>query len=312
MRFLILPLLLLGLLGSASLSAKEYALQRDDQELVVDIHFLVPGDRKKEVLSWVEFVADSLAGVYGRWPRDSWRVEVTPVSLYSKDPVPWAQVNRGDPDTVSLYIDAMASEEKLRKNWTAYHEFSHLLIPYRGWGDMWFSEGLASYYQNLLQARAGFLNETEMWQRLYEGFKRGQNNRRPDLSLAELSSQMRENRSYMRVYWSGAWYFLRADVELRRRTNSTQSLDTALALLNACCADRAMSARQMAARLDQLTGEELFLPLFEKVAASQDIPAFETLFAELSMRIENDQVILDAGPDGVSIREGICRGRGTG
>jgi predicted metalloprotease with PDZ domain len=156
------------------------------------------------------------------------------------------------------------------------------------------------------------LDEAEMWQKLYEGFKRGQNNRRPDLSLAELSSQMRENRSYMRVYWSGAWYFLNADVELRRRTDSAQSLDTALALLNACCADRAMSAREMAARLDQLTGQELFLPLFEEVAASQDIPAFDSLFAELGLRIENDRVILEEGPDGVSIRQGICRGRGQG
>jgi hypothetical protein len=312
MRFSILSLIFLGLLGPPSALAKEYALQRDDQELVVDIHFLLPGKRKQAVLSWVEFVADSLAGVYGRWPRDSWRVEVTPVTLYSDDPVPWAQVNRGNPDTVSLYIDAMASEEKLRNNWTAYHEFSHLLIPYRGWGDMWFSEGLASYYQNLLRARAGFLDEAEMWQKLYEGFKRGQNNRRPDLSLAELSSQMRENRSYMRVYWSGAWYFLAADVELRRRTNSTQSLDTALALLNACCADRSMSAREMAARLDQLTGQELFLPLFEQVAASRDIPAFDSLFAELGLRIENDRVILEEGADGVSIRQGICRGRGQG
>ena len=260
----------------------------------------------------LQLVADSLAGVYGRWPRDSWRVEVTPVTLYSDDPVPWAQVHRGDPDTVSLYIDAMASAEKLRHNWTAYHEFSHLLIPYRGWGDIWFSEGLASYYQNLLQARAGFLDEAAMWQKLYEGFRRGQNNRRPDLSLASLSSQMRENRSYMRVYWSGAWYFLSADVELRRRTNSTQSLDTALAQLNACCADRAMSAREMAARLDQLTGQLLFLPLFEQVAASQDIPAFDTIFTELGLRIENDRVILEEGSAGVSIRQGICRGREQG
>jgi hypothetical protein len=312
MRFFILSLIFPALLGPTSVLAKEYPLQRDDQELVVDIHFLLPGNRKQEVLNWVEFVADSLAGVYGRWPRDSWRVEVTPVTLYSDDPVPWARVHRGDPDTVSLYIDAMASAEKLRHNWTAYHEFSHLLIPYRGWGDMWFSEGLASYYQNLLQARAGLLDEAEMWQKLYEGFMRGQKNRRPDLTLAELSSRMRENRSYMRVYWSGVWYFLAVDVELRRRTHSTQSLDTALAQLNACCADRAMSARGMAARLDRLTGQALFLPLFEQVAASQDIPAFDTLFAELGLRIENDRVILEAGAAGVSIREGICRGRGQG
>ena len=312
MRCFILSLIVLGLLGPASVLAKEYALHRDDQELVVDIHFLLSERRKQEVLSWVEFIADSLAGVYGRWPRDSWRVEVTPISLYSDDPVPWAQVNRGDPDTVSLYIDAMASEEKLRSNWTAYHEFSHLLIPYRGWGDMWFSEGLASYYQNLLQARAGFMDEAAMWQSLYEGFKRGQNNRRPDLSLTELSSQMRKNRGHMRVYWSGALYFLTVDVELRRRTNSAQSLDTALAQLNACCADRSMSARAMAARLDQLTGQELFLPLFEKVAASQDMPAFDTLFAELGLRIENDRVTLEGDPARVAIRQGICRGRQQG
>ena len=82
-------------------------------------------------------------------------------------------MRRGEVDRVEFFVTAEASAERLRQAWTGYHELAHLLIPYRGWGDAWFSEGLASYYQNLMQARAGVLSENEMWQRLYDGFRRG-------------------------------------------------------------------------------------------------------------------------------------------
>lgn len=191
---------------------------RDGRLLEIELSQQVATSQREAVIAWVRSAADALARVYGHWPQDRWRVRVTTYAG-GGDPVPWAQVQRGDPDTVAFYIDPDASLSRLQKDWTAYHEFSHLLIPYRGWGDMWFSEGLASYYQNILQARHGLIDEREMWQRLYEGFMRGRDNRRPDLSLAELSPRMRENRSFMRVYWSGAWYFLRADTALRRRSS---------------------------------------------------------------------------------------------
>jgi len=308
MRLLLLSLFIAVVLNPGAAVAGEYTIERDEQRLEVDIHFTLPNSREPEVLSWVEFTAEALAGVFGRWPRDHWRVEVKPIGIYTNDPVPWAQVNRGDPDTVSFYIDAMASEEKLVNNWTAYHEFSHLLIPYRGWGDMWFSEGLASYYQNLLQARQGVFDEREMWQRLHDGFMRGRKNRRPDLSLAELSPRMRENRSFMRVYWSGAWYFLKADVELRRRSEGRQSLDTVLAQLNACCAERALSAEEIARRLDRLSGQELFLPLFREVAESRALPDFESLYSGLGIGLKAGKVeLLDDHP-GVEVRRAIAAG----
>ncbi len=306
MRAFLPSLILICFLGSSEVQAREYAIERDGQRMDVDIHFLLPAGRRQEVLNWVESTAEALAGVYGRWPRDEWRVEVKPISLYTSDPVPWAKVVRGDPDTVSFYIDAMASEEKLVNNWTAYHEFSNLLIPYRGWGDMWFSEGLASYYQNLLQVRHGVFDEREMWQRLHDGFIRGRNNRRPDLSLAQLSPRMRESRSYMRVYWSGAWYFLNADVELRRLSDGNQSLDTALEQLNRCCADREMSAQAIAVKLDELTGQELFVPLFEQVSASRELPDFETLYAELGIELKAGTVVLQNQHPGTQLRQGIA------
>jgi hypothetical protein len=303
----LLALLLLVLPWSAGADARVYLYPRAGQVLEIDLDSGLAEGKHQEVLEWVRSTADALAGVYGRWPRDRWRVKVKAISGYGSDPVPWAQVNRGDPDTVSLYIDRGAGKQRLVSNWTAYHEFSHLLIPYRGWGDMWFSEGLASYYQNLLQARQGVFDEREMWQRLHDGFVRGRSNRRPDLTLAELSPDMHENRSYMRVYWSGAWYFLTADLQLRRRTGGRQSLDTALGALNDCCADLKLSARDIARRLDAITGQAIFIPLFEDVAGSLALPAFEGQFASLGIRVSNGRVSLDETHESAPLRSGFAR-----
>jgi hypothetical protein len=297
---------LLLLLQIHPAQAKEFVIQRQQQQLTVDVHFSLFGDHRDDVLAWVESTADALAGVYGRWPRDEWRIKVRPVSLFGNDPVPWAQVTRGDPDTVSFYIDAMASKEELVSNWTAYHELSHLLIPYRGWGDMWFSEGLASYYQNLLQARHGVIDEREMWQRLQDGFIRGRDNKRPDLSLEDLSPKLHENRSHMRVYWTGALYFLTADVELRRRSQGEQSLDTVLAQLNACCGDRALSVPEMVRRLDGIIDYPLFQPLYEEMTLSKQIPEFEGIYQELGIVSENEQVELVEGHPMTNIRQAIA------
>jgi predicted metalloprotease with PDZ domain len=173
---------------------------------------------------------------------------------------------------------------------------------------MWFSEGLASYYQNLLQARQGVFSEQQMWDRLHAGFMRGRTrNKRPQLSLAELSEQMHETGSYMRVYWSGALYFLAADVELRRRSNNQQSLDTALEQLNRCCAEQQLSARDIARQLDKVSGQELFLPLFIEVSSSYAVPEFETLFNKLGVEVVGDTVLLRDSAEELAIREGIGR-----
>lgn len=304
MKTLLAPLFLF-FLASAPVLGKEYRLTQNDQVVVIDMHFLIPDGQREGVLNWLRFSTDALASVYGRWPRSEWRIEIAPISLYSDDSIPWAQVNRGDPDIVAFYIDAMASERELVENWTTYHELSHLLVPYRGWGDLWFSEGLASYYQNLLQARTGVIDERLMWQKLHDGFERGLDNPRPDLNLAELSPDMRENRSFMRVYWSGAWYFLSADIALRKESGGDVTLDTALGMLNSCCRDRSMSAREIAKKLDLLTGSTLFTDLFARARASRALPPVAGLFSDLGISIQDGTVSLLPDHPGSAIRRDI-------
>lgn len=261
-----------------------------------------------EMQRWIEGIAASLADIYGHWPRRHWRVFVQGTSGASSDPIPWAQVNRGEVDEVHFYVIASTPGEQLLQEWTGYHELAHLLIPYRGWGDTWFSEGLASYYQNLLQARSGIISEQQLWQKLYEGFQRGRNDRQFDgQSLRSVSARLRSSGGFMRVYWSGAWYFLAADLHLRASGGNHASLDRALQKLNRCCADRAMSVPEMVRRLDSLEGGRLFQQLYDSVVVSTAVPDFESLFASLGLRVHHDQVILEGTPQQAALRSGFLR-----
>lgn len=281
-------------------------LENAGRRLELTISEQIRAEQGAQVQEWIESLSHTLASVYGHWPRRHWKVRVENASGASDDPIPWAQVNRGDVDEVEFFVVDNVSADTLRREWTGYHEFAHLLIPYRGWGDAWFSEGLASYYQNLLQARAGIISEQEMWQRLHDGFLRGRSDRRFDGEpLDEVSARLRENGGFMRVYWSGAWYFLAADLALRSQSEGLLSLDTALEKLNACCAERRMSVRSMVETLDELNRVSTFSNLYRETVRSESLPDFEPLFTALGIWIIDSQVSLDQDTAAARLRRGI-------
>ncbi len=283
--------------------APDAELQWQGRRLAVEFSDSIDSAARSELLAWIRSIATSLGQVYGRWPRDQQQITVTPASFAGDDPIPWAEVHRGEVDRVEFFVAPDATASRLARAWTGYHELAHLLIPYRGWGDAWFSEGLASYYQNLMQARAGVLTEQAMWQHLYDGFQRGLAEQEFDGStLQSVSDNMRQDGGFMRVYWSGAWYFLAADTRLRLQSRGEQTLDGALEKLNRCCADLTLSVPEMVDRLDALNRVVLFRPLYDELAASTGVPAFDALFASLGIRVASGRVTLQAVGPGAEIR----------
>ena len=206
---------------------------------------------KEKLTTWLRDATAAASGIYGGFPRDSIRLVVQKAPGQS-EPVPFAQVIRQQPEGVRFWIDPAFPLHDFLSDWTAIHELVHLYIPFPGQDDVWLSEGLATYYQNILQARAGKLTETETWQRLYEGFQRGMaNNEYSHLSLARLSPKMHSTRSYMRLYWSGTAYFLAMDLALRQREPDPKSLDEVIAGYTRCClaAKRRTNGAKIAGRL---------------------------------------------------------------
>jgi hypothetical protein len=200
------------------------------------------------------------------------------------DPVPFGTVARGGSGSVLLFVSSRASETELLRDWVLPHELSHLFVPFVGREHAWFSEGLASYYQEVLRARAGVLSEEQAFSNLTRALRsaRNEGTGRP---LAEESRDMHQTYAYRAVYWAGAAYFLLVDTELRRRS---QSLDHVLsALARGPAPPRGWTLPALLSRLDALAGEPIFTHLAD-AALTRPFPDVEPTLLALGATAEGD------------------------
>ena len=255
---------------------------------------------------WVRRSLDAVTPVFGEFPRPHVQVVVVPTGP-GREPVPWAHVLRGGGPAVQFYVDETRSLAEFDADWTATHEFSHLLLPYVSRRDRWLSEGLASYYQNVLRARDGRLSERQAWQKLYEGFQRGVSATRPE-TLAEAAAGGRG--STMRVYWSGAAMLLQADAALRERSGGAQTLDTALARLRDCCWEdgKLWRARELLATLDRLTRTDVFLEVYRDNVERPAFPDYGPTFDALGLEDKGGRIRIVENASLAGVRAGIMKG----
>lgn len=258
---------------------------------------------------WLRATATDVTLAYGRFPNPSPQVVVIPVEgSRSGEPgsaVPYGQVIRDGGEAVELFIDRSRSLDALLDDWTATHEFSHLMLPYLVPEHRWVSEGFAQYYQNVLLARSGAYGTRRAWQELYEGFERGRLSR-PELSPnAAAERGMRSAR--MKIYWSGAALALMADVELRERSGGAETLDDVLGRLQSCClpSRRSWTAPEFFAKLDSLASHPVFIPLYQRYADTAGFPDTRGLFARLGLDVADDEVRLRRDGELTSIRLAI-------
>jgi hypothetical protein len=300
---------LLFLLFISPVSAKSYADSiSNEQSIDVQFHSKMSSEKKDTIRRWISHSSDALKLVYGELPVDHFIIKIK-TSKRNSGVVPWGEVSRNYPPEVTLVINPNSTFNELKADWTIYHEFSHLLIPYDAGDARWFSEGLASYYQNIIQARAGMLNENKMWQKLYDGFERGRketNNNHQKLSY--LSDHIDKNHSYMRVYWSGALYWLKADMALRE-LKPGYSLDKALYQLKKCCFDRYLTTTEITKQLDKLTNSTIFTSLFTTFSESYNLPKYNKELSSLGVNPYAGQIKLKDEAENSHIRRAIYQGK---
>ena len=242
--------------------------------------------------------AGTVALLYGRFPVQSAQVLVIP-GARGNEPIPWAYVLRGGGPAAHFFINQRRSMEEFSRDWTLIHELSHLLLPYVQSEDAWLSEGAASYYQNVLRARAGIIDPQDAWRSMHAGFKRGMDTMK-GVTLADATERMYRGGSYMRVYWEGAAIMLLADQRLRARTEGRQSLDSALDRLQRCCLSPAVAwrGRDLFRKLDELTATTVFSELYEQHVSSDQFPDIAEAYRLLGLAVTGggDVVLLDDAP----------------
>lgn len=258
---------------------------------------------------WVRDTAATVALAYGRFPNPDVSVVLIPVGNrgWGDDAVIFGRVVRDGGESVELFINPARPIEEFYDSWTATHEFSHLMLPYISERHRWISEGFASYYQNVLMARAGRYTEERAWRKLWEGFDRG-TQARPDMSMND-AADSGGRATTMKIYWSGAAIALMADVELRRRSAGRESLDTVLSRLQQCCvpSDRTWSGPELFAQLDRLIDEPLFMPLYERYANAAGFPDAHGLLRQMGVSYSWRRVRLNDDAEFARIRTAITQ-----
>lgn len=247
---------------------------------------------------WVEEAARATRLPSGRFPLGFARVQVREISSRDPSPVPWGQTSRRDEASIQLFVRADADFEQLRADWTAVHEFAHLAHPYLGERGRWLAEGLASYHQNLLRARAGMLSPEDAWRRLDAGFRRGE----ATGGTAALGELGRRRGATMRVYWAGAAYWLEMDVVLRRDHDTT--LAHVLDRYAQCCLDGLahVEPEAFAGDLDRVAGTELFRPRYLAYAAMRDFPPLTDSYRALGLVRDGGGLRFSGAPEAVRLR----------
>ncbi|MEZ5498690.1 MAG: hypothetical protein R3E77_04570 [Steroidobacteraceae bacterium] len=234
------------------------------------------------------------------------QVVIVPIDIDGAGAVPFGHVIRNGGESLRFFVNGAATLAQLRGDWTASHEFSHLLLPHLSSGARWISEGFASYYQNIFMFRSGGYDEATAWRKLLEGFNRA----RPlkDMPIAAASAGRRGGR--MLVYWLGAAFALQADVALRRRSDGRESLDSVLAQLRECClpAANSWSGEQLTSRLDELSKTQIFSRLYRSYLRDSDISQVDPVLDELGVSIASGRTLLDAGAVLAPLRTAILQG----
>lgn len=260
------------------------------------------------IMAWVRATATDVSLAYGRFPSPSPQVVVIPTdNSRAPNAVPFGRVIRDGGETVELLIDPTQPMENFLDDWTATHEFSHLMLPYLHREFHWISEGFAQYYQNILLTRAGAYDEQRAWQKLYLGYERGRQSR-PELSPNEAAAgDVRSGR--MKVYWSGAALALMADVTLRERSGGKESLDVLLERLQTCClpSDHVWTGPEFFQKLDALTSQPVFMPLYRRYADTAGFPDTSEVFERLGLKVDDGEVTVKRKAELREIRDAITR-----
>ena len=257
----------------------------------------VDAAQRGKLEAWITHVSRAAISAYGKLPLADVQVLMVPVPAENREPVVFGQSTRGEGHGVTLFVDATESAAAFDRDWVAVHELSHLFHPYLGDRGSWLAEGLATYYQNVLRARAELLTPAQAWEQIDAGFARGRRAMQPHeaITLERASAGTGGRHDFMRIYWSGTAYWLEADAELRRTSGNRLSIDEALRRFDACCLPSysAWEPADFVAKLDALLGTDVFGKRFREYDARRDFPNLDPLYRDLGIKRKGDALDYD-------------------
>ncbi len=116
---------------------------------------------KDELATWVGASARAVADFWRKFPVPHVMVTVIPVP--GRAGVLFGKVLPESAPGVVLLVGEHTRRERLYQDWILVHELFHLGVPSFSGEGKWFDEGLATYFEPIIRARAGWRTEESVW-----------------------------------------------------------------------------------------------------------------------------------------------------
>ncbi len=201
--------------------------------------------------------------------------------------------------TILLFVGRNMSPGAFAHDWVIAHELLHLGFPTLQREHLWLAEGLATYQEPILRARARAIDAEQLWRAFLIGMPQG-------LPVAG-DGGLDGSSSWGRIYWGGALFCLLADVSIRAASDNRQSLDDAARAILAAGGDTSVrwTLERTLAIADRALERPHLRPLYAEHAEAEinvDLPA---LWRRLGVRLAADRVVFDEQAEWAHVRRAI-------
>ena len=207
---------------------------------------------------WVGDAQRELGRLFGRFPGDA-TLFVVPIP--GKSDVVFGSVRSLSGASVALLVGDQLTAAATHDDWVLVHELFHLGTPTFVGEGRWLEEGMATYYEPIVRARAGWLSERDLWAHFADEMPRG-------LRGAQSTTDIEDRHVFDAVYWGGALFVMLADVRIRARTGNTRSFDWVLraALARGGDATHVWTVQKFLDLGDAATGTNVLSDLYQSFA----------------------------------------------
>jgi hypothetical protein len=251
---------------------------------------------------WVGDSARAVQSFYARATDSDITVLLAPVP--DRADIPFGKLLPESGPGIVVFLGEHAEPRDLYRDWVLVHELFHVGSPsFLGEGK-WLDEGLATYFEPIIRARAGFIPEAAVWSEFSTAMQRG---------LHVMTERgLEHSQGYADMYWGGALFCLLADVQIRNATANTKGLEDGVRAVLAAggVASEVWALSDALAIAERAVGVPVLSELVARHArqgSPVDLPA---LFGALGVSRQRGGVHLDDQAPLAAIRHGIVRGHG--
>lgn len=252
------------------------------------------------VIDWITNSARAIEGYYGAFPVGEARLVV---HATRGGGVHGGHTEGGAVPRIDISVGLRATAEDLSRNWSLAHELVHLALPDLARSHHWLEEGLASYVEPIARARAGLLDEADVWREWLDNL---------GLGLPGAGDRgLDHTPTWGRTYWGGALFCFQADLEIRQRTAGRFELRDALRGILAQGGNLTVDwpIERVLRAGDAATGVSVLEPLYAQL---KDQPVgfdLEHAWRELGVSEQGGELRFDEGAPLAGIRRQFVRGR---